>query len=330
MPGIVIVATAEGQGTNPAALELLGGGAGLAKALGCPLEAVLVSGSGTDPAGPAAKLFAGGARRVYSVRHERLGNGSPEAALEALTAACRRAEPRVVLFSADRLGLEVAPRLAHRLGGSMITDAVALEVRDGDVVATRPAFGGKAMEQVAARATPQVVTVKLRALEPAALDESRSGELVEVPVDLDPGVDRVKLVERVEEAAEGPKLETARVVIGGGRGVGGAENFKQLEELARVLGAALGASRAAVDEGWVPASWQIGQTGKAIASDLYIAVGISGASQHTAGISGVKTIVAINTDPEAPIFERAHLGVVGDHKAVVPALTARLKELLGK
>jgi electron transfer flavoprotein alpha subunit len=247
--------------------------------------------------------------------------------VSVLVQVAGQAKAQLVLLADDSLGKELAPRLAHRLGGGVVTEVIALEGEGSGVVFRRQMYGGRAIAAISARRFPVVATVKPRMLVPALEQAGRTGEEIPVPVSLETSMVRIKVLERVAEEVRGVKLENARVVVSGGRGLKGAEPFKQLEELAQVLKGAVGASRAATDAGWVPASWQVGQTGKTVSPDLYIAVGISGATQHLAGITGAKTIVAINSDPDAPIFKVAHLGVVGDFKAVLPKFIAKCREL---
>ncbi|MCI0847616.1 MAG: electron transfer flavoprotein subunit alpha/FixB family protein, partial [Chloroflexi bacterium] len=194
--------------------------------------------------------------------------------------------------------------------------------------ANRPVYGGNAIAVVSCDQTPQIAAIRPKAYEPIEADSSRQGEVVSFPVELDASMALTKVVDTVIEEAEGVKLEDAHIVISGGRGLGGPEPFAHLEELAKIMGGTVGASRAAVDSGWVPSSYQVGLTGKTITPDLYIMVAISGASQHMAGCSGAKVIVAINKDAEANIFKEARYGVVGDWETVLPALTAAVRELV--
>ena len=180
---------------------------------------------------------------------------------------------------------------------------------------------------VSKSARPQMATVRAKTFPPAERNDSRQGQVVPVEGKVDPAAIKVKVVERIKESVEGVKLEDAEVVVSGGRGIGGAQNFALLRDLAGVLGGAVGASRPACDEGWVPARLQVGQSGKVVSPKLYIAVAISGAMAHIAGCLGSKVIVAINKDKDANIFSVAHFGVVGDFKQILPALTAKLKEL---
>jgi electron transfer flavoprotein alpha subunit len=212
----------------------------------------------------------------------------------------------------------------------MITDCVELAL-DPDsklLLMTKPVYGGNAHAVFTSEFLPQMATIRAKAMSPIERDDARQGEVITIEADLAPSSVRTELVERVVEVAEGIKIEDAEVVVGGGRGIGGAEGFRQLEELAGILKGAAGASRPPCDNGWVPNSYQVGLTGKIITPDLYLAVGISGASQHISGCSGAKTIVAINKDPEANIFREASYGVVGDWKKVLPAFTAKIKELV--
>ena len=195
----------------------------------------------------------------------------------------------------------------------------------GRLLATRPTYGGNAEATVACLSNPAVVSLRPKSIDALAPDASRTGEVV--PLTVETNV-RTKVLERVEAQAEGIRLEDARIVVSGGRGLGGPEPFAALESLASLLGGAVGASRAACDAGWVPSSYQVGLTGKTVTPDLYIAIGISGASQHMAGCSTAKTLVAINKDAGANIFKEARFGVTGDWQKVLPAFTEQLHELL--
>jgi electron transfer flavoprotein alpha subunit len=272
-------------------------------------------------------LFAAGADQVLRVEHPLLSQPEPDAVLAALTQVIPQAGAQVIFFPDDSCGREVAPRLAHRLAAGLVTEISALRTEPGAVLLRRQVYGGRCLAEFAATQFPVVGTVKLRSMEPAAERPGRRGEEIRVSVALDPSRVRTSVLERVAEEVRGVKLENARVVVSGGRGLKGPEPFRQLQELAQVLKGAVGASRAATDAGWVPVSWQVGQTGKTVSPDLYIAVGISGAIQHLAGMSGSKTIVAINTDPDAPIFKVAHLGVVGDFRALLPPFMTKIKSL---
>ena len=230
------------------------------------------------------------------------------------------------------MGRELGPRLAHRLKAGFVAEFSDFDVdaASGELQFTRQTYGGKAMAVVQPKAFPVVATAKLRTMEPPTKEEGRTGEEIRIEVALEPSQLKTRVLEKVQEEVTGVKLEDAKIVVSGGRGLRGPEGFKVLEQLAQVLKGAVGASRAATDAGWVPPSWQVGQTGKSVSPDLYLAFGISGATQHVAGISGAKNIVAINTDPEAPIYKVAQLGVVGDWKAVATKLIESCKELTGR
>ena len=244
--------------------------------------------------------------------------------------SARKCPRPLVLIARTNQGREVAPRLAFRLGVGLAQDCleVSADAGTGKLLANRPVYGGNAVAVISCNQTPQVAAVRPKVYAPLEADASRAGEVVSFPVDLDASMVRSRVIEVVKEEAEGIKLEDASIVVSGGRGLGGPEPFSQLEELAKLLGGAVGASRAAVDSGWVPASYQVGLTGKTITPDLYITIAISGASQHMAGCSGSKAIVAINKDAEANIFKEARYGVVGDWEKVLAAMTETVRELV--
>lgn len=304
-------------GVDRAAQGLLGAGRRLADSLPGKLRAVVL--------GPADELLVTAAQAVadtvVAVEDELLGEYNAENYLAALTAACKKLAPGAVLLGNDAYGQELAARLAHRLGGSAAGDAVDVAVADGKLRVTRGVYGGKATAVIALAKSPGVVWVRARAMAPA---EARApGEVERLQLGLTPD-SRVKLVTKHVEAKEGVRLEEARLIVSGGRGLGGPEPFAQLQTLATAMGAQMAASRAACDAGWVPPSWQVGQTGKKVAPELYLAIAISGASQHVMGIADSKVICAINRDPDAPIFKHCRFGLVEDYQKVVGPLVERL------
>ena len=324
--GVLILGDASGGELSSTTLELLAAGQKVAADLGEDLSVALL-GDTLDAA--AQQAIAHGAQKVYAVNHPLLAEYQVDLHLSAVEALCKETSPRVVLVARTNEGRELAPRLAFRLGVGLAQDCleVSVDTAEKKLLANRPVYGGNAIAVVSCDQTPQIAAIRPKAYEPAEADASRQGEVVSFPVELDASMARTQVIETVIEEAEGVKLEDARIVISGGRGLGGPEPFAQLEELAKIMGGTVGASRAAVDSGWVPSSYQVGLTGKTITPDLYIMVAISGASQHMAGCSGAKVIVAINKDAEANIFKEARYGVVGDWETVLPALTAALREL---
>ncbi|MBI4307191.1 MAG: electron transfer flavoprotein subunit alpha/FixB family protein [Chloroflexi bacterium] len=308
--------------------ELLGIGRKLADALGEPLSAALL-GAGLAPLGK--ELIACGADKAYLVEDPLLAQDNPDAYVAAAEKVSRQVQPNILLLGQTSLGRDIGPRLAARMGTALTPDCVELTIDPSTKLLqmTKPVYGGNALAvYVCEKARPQMAMARPKAF--AALDrnDARAGEVVTIPAGLDPAQVRVKVTERLKKESEGLRLEDARVVVTGGRGMGGPENFKHLEDLAKVLKGAVGASRAVCDAGWVPPAQQIGLTGKVVTPDLYLAVGISGASQHMAGCSGAKVIVAINKDPDANIFKDARYGVVGDWKQVLPPFTEKVKELV--
>lgn len=250
--------------------------------------------------------------------------------LEVLQTLVEQLSPDVILLPHDDLsGGNLGPRLAYRLGTGIVTDCTGFEVEDGAIRWLRPVYGGKAMAYMSAAGPVQVATVRSRAFEPLPPDAARQGQVQTLEVDVDAAVSPISLVEKMQEEMEGISLDQAQIIVCGGRGMEDEEGFSVLEKLADALGAGLGGSRPAADLGWVPHSRLIGQTGKIVAPNLYIAVAISGAPQHMAGAGASKTIVAINKDEDAPIFKLAHIGVVDEWQNVIPSFTEACKELTG-
>ena len=267
---------------------------------------------------------------IYLIEHEALGESDSatfDAATDSLTALAKEIRPGIILFSRSDGGSVIAPRLAMRLDAAFARDCTAVERKDIDVTVTRPVYGGNANALFKLNGPgPHVIMLRPGAYEP----EAPSDDSPE-PVHFDPIAhireSRSELLRTVQEAQEGVRLEDAEVVVSGGRGLGGPEPFRQLEELAGILGGAVGASRAACDAGWIDHSHQVGLTGKSVSPRLYLSFGISGASQHMAGCSSARNIVAVNTDPDASIFGDARFGVVGDWKNVLPALISAVRDI---
>jgi electron transfer flavoprotein alpha subunit len=285
-----------------------------------------------DKVGDAAKdVIAFGADNVYVVESPLLKDYVTDSYVDALEKLCHEVKPNILLVGQTPMGRDLAPRLAFRLGTGVTLDCLDLKIDPQTklMVQTKPVYGGNALAEIVCEKTrPQMATVRPKTMEPLARNDSRKGEIINFDPKLDASKIRARFVERVKEKVEGVKLEDANVVVCGGRGIGGPDNFAMLKELAKILGAALGASRPPCDNGWVPATLQIGLTGKIVSPTLYIAVAVSGASQHLSGCSGAKNIIAINKDSEANIFKVARYGVVGDYKKIMPPFTNKVKELL--
>ena len=272
-----------------------------------------------------------GADKVYVIESPLLKDYVTDSYVGALEKLCHEVKPNIVLVGQTPMGRDLAPRLAFRLGTGVTLDCLDLKIDPQTklMVQTKPVYGGNALAEIVCEKTrPQMATVRPKTMEPLARNDSHKGEIIHFDPKLDASKIRVQFVERVKEKVEGVKLEDANVVICGGRGMGGPDNFAMLKELAKILGAALGASRPPCDNGWVPATLQIGLTGKIVSPTLYIAVAVSGASQHLSGCSGAKNIVAINKDAEANIFKVARYGAVGDYKKILPPFINKVKELL--
>ncbi len=326
MPGILAFGEMDGGELAGVTGELLAVGRSLAADTGDSVSVALMSASVGDAAADATAL---GADAVCRVEHALLAEPQIDAYLDAFAQVVERVDPSIVLVGRTPMGRDVGPRLAFRMGAAVAQDCVDVAIADnGRVVATRPVYGGSAMSKVSFSGDGmQVVLVRPKTFEPLEADSSRAGETSDFEVSLDESSIAARLVETVTQEAEGVRLEDASVVVSGGRGLGGPEPFEQLEALSRLLGGALGASRAACDAGWIDHAYQVGLTGKTITPDLYITVGISGASQHMAGCSASKNIVAINRDADANIFKSAAYGVVGDWSKALPSFIETVREL---
>jgi electron transfer flavoprotein alpha subunit len=308
--------------------ELLGCGRKLADDLKEDLSCLLAS----DAVGQASKeAVAFGADKVYVAEHPSLKVYQADSYMQVAEKLVKEISPRIILIGQTSMGRDLAPRLAFRLGTSLATDCLDLSIDPETklLVQMRPAYGGNAQAIFTGELMPQMATVRSKAMSPLERDDSRKGEVIPTKIDIDTSKVRTKILETIKEEAVGIKLEDAPVIVCGGRGLGGPDPFQTtLKELADLLHGAVGASRPPADNGWVPEALHIGLTGKIVAPDIYIAIAVSGASQHIAGCSGSKHIIAINKDPEANIFREAEFGVVGKYEEVVPAFTNKLKELL--
>ena len=297
-----------------------------ARRLGEP-SAVFI-GSGFDAAKESLAQY--GAAKVYVAEDAELSSYLVAPAAEVLAQVVSQASPAAVLLASGAEGKEIAARLALKTGSGVLTDATDVSA-DGGISAEQPVFGGSTVVRSTVTTGTPIITVRPNSVAAESADGA-TGDLVrvDVTVELSDGAKGAKITDRVvEEKGERPELSEAAIVVSGGRGVGSGENFSVIEALADALGAAVGASRAATDAGWYPHQHQVGQTGKTVSPQLYVAAGISGAIQHRAGMQTSKTIVAINKDPEAPIFELVDFGVVGDLHHVVPALTEKVRARKG-
>ena len=327
MAGVLVIGELNGDAIHSITGELLAAGRRIADVTGENVGVALLNGG--DAVGQETIYL--GADNAYLVQDEALAEMQLDAQVAALEKVCSEVQPSVVLIGRTLAGRDVGPRLAFRLGVGLAQDCLQVEAdaNSGRVVAVRPVYGGNALAKVTfPDANPQMVVMRAKAYDPLDADDSRAGEVSIINPGLDSSVVKARLVETVTQAAEGVRLEDANIVVGGGRGLGGPEPFDQLEDLARLLGGAVGASRAVCDAGWLDHSYQVGLTGKTITPDLYITVGISGASQHMAGCSASKNIVAINRDADANIFKSANFGVVGDWKNVLPSFIETVRELV--
>jgi len=306
--------------------EMLNASKDIGAKLGEDVAAVLL-GSGVESL--ASELAGMGAKKVYLADDPKLEKYAPDAYSKVIVDLVKQNEPSALLFGNSALGKDLGPTVAARLGVGMCSDCTAVEL-DGEnrLVFTRPVYAGKAITTVVCNAKPQMATIRPNVLSPGEVDAGASADVEKVGVALEEADLRTVIREIVKSAGGKVELTEADVIVSGGRGMKGPENYGMIEDMAEVLGAAVGASRAAVDAGWRDHHDQVGQTGKVVNPSLYIAAGISGAIQHLAGMKTSKVIVAINKDADAPIFKIANYGIVGDLFKVLPVMTEEFKKIL--
>jgi electron transfer flavoprotein alpha subunit/NAD-dependent dihydropyrimidine dehydrogenase PreA subunit len=329
--GVWVIAETHDGKLADVTLELLGEAQKLAATLG---EDVSLALAGHGVEGLAAQAAAYGADRVYLVEHEVLAQYRTGPFTDVLTGLINTYKPEIVLIGATPMGRDLASRIAARIGAGLTADCTGLDIDPEERLLrqTRPAFGGNIMATILCRhARPQMSTVRPRVMKKMPPREVGEVEIVRMPVDLHERAVAAKIAEVIlEEGGQKVNLQDADIIVSGGRGIKKAENFALIRELADALGGVVGASRATVDAGWIPAYHQVGQTGKTVQPKLYVACGISGAVQHLAGMSSSDCIVAINSDPSAPIFDVATYGIVGDLFEVIPELIKAVREEFGQ
>ncbi len=319
---ILVVAEGRDGSLRKVSYELVTVAKEMAQGLGGNVEAITL---GHNIGACAESLSKSGVSKVYSADDPSLETFAPETYAATLAGVIKNSQPAVILFPATGYGKELSGRTAAKLDLGVVTDCIAFQVQNGSLVLKRPIYAGKAMATVKPKSLPVMVSIRPNIFPPAALDAASAPvEMVAVTA---PAA-RAKVLEKVKKEAVAVDLAEAKIVVSGGRGVKSPEGFATVRQLANTLGAAVGASRAAVDAGWIDYSTQVGQTGKTVAPQLYIACGISGAIQHLAGMSSSKYIVAINKDPDAPIFKVADYGIVGDLFDVVPVLNEEFGKVL--
>lgn len=310
---------------TPVVVELLGEGKKLAEAAGSELCAIVL---GNGIGDLSQELISYGAQKVYEADNSLLENFTTDGYAKVISEAIDEYKPEIMLIGATHIGRDLAPRIASRINTGLTADCTKLEIDETDkkLLQTRPAFGGNIMATIICPENrPQMSTVRPGVMEKATQDVSRTGSIIKLNTDLKEKDIRTKIIEIIKSEKELVSLTDAEVIVSGGLGLGNAEGFEALKKLANQLGGTLGASRAAVDSGWIDHSYQVGQTGTTVRPKLYIACGISGAIQHMAGMQTSDYIIAINKNPSAPIFDVADMGIVGDLYDVVPVLMEELK-----
>ncbi len=325
--GVWVFAEQRGAKLQKVSLELLGKGRDIADKLGVKLTAVLLGSGITDIS---KELTNYGADEVIVCDNELLKNYTTDGYTKAICELIEKYKPEVFLIGASFIGRDLGPRVAARLETGLTADCTGLDIdsESKNLMMTRPAFGGNLMATIeCAEHRPQMATVRPGVFERLKKDESRTGSIEFEKIDLTKEDIRTEVIEIVKTAKDMVDIGEAEIIVSGGRGIGNKENFALLKELAEAMGGVVGASRAAVDNGWMDKVYQVGQTGKTVRPKVYIACGISGAIQHLAGMQDSDYIVAINKDPEAPIMKAADLAIVGDFTKFIPELINKVKEV---
>ncbi len=326
--GIWIFAEQKKGIVSGVAFELLGAGKALAHKLGVQLSAVLI---GSSIGAQSERLIEYGADVVYEIDHPSLELYNDDSYAEIFIQLVKQYKPEIVLMGATTYGRSLAPKVASRLNTGLTADCTSLDIdlEERQLMQTRPAFGGNLMATIICpNNRPQMATVRPKVMKPLVPDRSRKGSVIKPDVEI-PLTTRMKVIETVDNLCETVNLAEADIVVSAGRGIGDPSNICLVEELAGILGGAVGASRAVVDAGWIGYNHQVGQTGKTVCPKIYIACGISGAVQHLAGMSSSDIIIAINKNPDAPIFKIATYGIVGDVLQVLPAMIKELRSKIG-
>ena len=270
--------------------------------------------------------------KIYVCENELLEEYLTEPYSFTLVELIKQYLPNIILFPATKIGRDLAPRVAATLKTGLTADCIDLKVQDGNLVQTRSVYGGNYLVDIICPSKrPQITSVRPNVMDKSEPTEKNQPEIIEFPLDIDPNTLKTKIVDKIETTVIDVKpIDEADIIVSGGRGIGSKENFKIIEELAEVLNAAVGASRASVDAGWISKSCQVGQSGTVVCPNIYIACGISGTTQHLVGMKSSKKIIAINKDPNAPIFEVCDYGIVGDFKVIVPLLTEAFRKKLSE
>jgi electron transfer flavoprotein alpha subunit len=323
---VLIYGELSDRGLSSMTRELLAGGRKLADDLGEELHVVF---AGEKVGDGALETLSYGADKTYFIEDPRLAAYEGGLFAPFLVAAIRELKPRVLLFGHTDVGSDLGPRVAFSVGQAITTDCISLDIdkETKKLLRTKPVNGGLAMAVLESEGFPEIATVRPKSMTPAEKGAASSDQITTLNPVVDALDQPVTVIGRAMEETKGIRLGDAEIIVSGGRGIGNPEGFKELEELGKFLNAAIGGSRVAVDNGWIPTSSQIGLTGTIVAPRVYIAIGISGASQHMTGCARSQRIIAINKDAAAPIFKQSHYGVVGDWKVVLPAFMEKLKEL---